>query len=132
MKPHSALGAHLRAVEALLGTLGDAYIESYVEELLTGDRANLRVRVRFETGRLLEINEALAVEDERLRHLDYRYHCQDAGGGLVFRYDSAPHFPDLPLFPQHKHLPDRTVGEGRPSIERVLAEAGSDPRQPMQ
>jgi len=104
-------------------------LESYVEE--TAHRRpgeSLRVRVRFETGRLLEINEALAVEDERLRHLDYRYHCQDAGGGLVFRLRQRAHFPDLPLFPEHKHLPDRTVGEGRPSIERVLAEAGSDPR----
>ena len=53
MKPHSAVGEYFRAVEALLGALGDAYIESYAEELLTGDRANLHAsieRVLAEAG----------------------------------------------------------------------------------
>jgi hypothetical protein len=111
-------------VEAALGPVRDGYIELYVEELLTPDRANLRVRVRFENGRLLEISEALVVENECLRHLDYRYHCQDAGNDLVFRCDSAPHFPELPLFPHHKHLAEATEPAERPPIDRVLLEAG--------
>jgi hypothetical protein len=123
MKPHDALAAYLGEVELLLGSLRAGYVESYLEELLTAYRANLRVRVRFENGRLLEINEALAVEDGLLQHLDYRYHCQDAESGFLFRYDSAPHFPDLPLHPCHKHLPDRTIGHPRPGIDEILAEA---------
>ena len=63
MKPHDALAAYLGEVELLLGSLRASYVESYFEELLTPYRANLRVRVRFENGRLLGINEALAVED---------------------------------------------------------------------
>jgi hypothetical protein len=123
MRPHRFLEGHLRAVEMALAGLSDAYVESYVEELLTPLRANLKIRVRFNNGRLLEISEALALEDDSLKHLDYRYHCQDGSNRLVFRYDSAPHFPDLPTYPEHKHLPKATISCPRPSIARVLAEA---------
>ncbi len=100
-------------------------MESYQEELLTPRRANLRIRVRFADGRLLEINEAVVVEGETLCHLDYRYHCQDADSALIFRYDSTPHFPQLPGFPYHKHLPDLTMPAQRPQIAEVLAEVAS-------
>lgn len=43
----------------------------------------------------------------RLEKLTYAYHCQDAGGSLIFRYDDAAHKPALP-FPCHKHLSDGT------------------------
>ena len=48
----------LQEVEIALSTLRGAYVESYLAELLTPRRANLRIRVRFTNGRLLEINEA--------------------------------------------------------------------------
>jgi hypothetical protein len=95
-----------------------------VEELLTPRCANLRIRVRFTNGRLLEINEALIMEGEILRHLDYRYHCQRTGGILVFRYDSAPHLPQPPGSPHHKHVPDATLPATRPSITEVVAQDG--------
>jgi hypothetical protein len=95
--------------------------------LLRPTRANLRLRVRFENGRLLEINEAVAIDGGALCHLDYRYHCQDENNRLVFRYDSAPHFSDSPTFPHHKHLPDSVVSCRRPQISSVLTEAMADP-----
>jgi hypothetical protein len=42
---------------------------------------------------------------------------------LVFRYDSALHFPDLPSFPHHKHLRASTVESVGPESSDVLAEA---------
>jgi hypothetical protein len=127
MKPHSLLAEYLKTVEAVLGALREAYVEHYLEELLTPVRANLRIRVRFENGRLLEINEAMVVDGNVLKHLDYRYHCQNAENQLVFRYDSAPHFPDLPTFPHHKHLPESILAAERPEVSRVLTEAGAGP-----
>jgi hypothetical protein len=59
MRPHSRLADYLQSVEAALGALRGIYVESYQEELLTPRRANLRIRVRFANGRLLEINEAV-------------------------------------------------------------------------
>ncbi len=52
----------------------------------------------------------------------YRYQLMDAGSGLVFRYDNAPHHSDVSTFPHHKHVP-RGVGPSHaPDFEEVLAE----------
>lgn len=125
MKPHERLADDLLGVETSLASLTNVEIESFVEERLSSTRANLRIRIRFGGGILLEINEAVVVEDGRLWHLDYRYHCQRPDASLVFRYDSTPLFPDLPGFPQHKHLPNAPIPAPQPHIREVLAEAQS-------
>ena len=105
----------------------DAYVERYVEEILTPQRVNLRIRLRTAKRHLLEIHEAVAVVNDQLVHLDYRDHCQDELNRLRFRYDSTPHFPDLPTCPHHKHLPDgHVIPSDRPDIARVLQEAGGE------
>jgi hypothetical protein len=124
--PHDRLSAYLERVEKAVAGCRDAYVERFEEEIVTPERANLRVRIRYRNGRLLEINEAVIVEAETLSHLDYRYHCQDAAGNLLFRYDSTPHFPELPSFPQHKHQGEGVVGASRPDISQVLNEAQSE------
>ena len=63
---HRLLADYLASIEHALSELSGAYIESYVEEILTSERANLRVRIRFADNRLLEINEAVAVEADAL------------------------------------------------------------------
>lgn len=125
MTPHESLTRYLERIESAVGALRRAYIEYYGEELLTPTRANLRLRIRFESGRLLEISEALVIEGSELKHLDYRYHCQDHHSRLVFRYDSTPHFPGIATFPQHKHLPATVVGAERPEVTDVLVEAAA-------
>lgn len=99
-----------------------AYTENYTEEILTAERANLRIRLRLDNGALLEINEALVVANGALTTLGYRYHLQRADNEFVFRYDTL-HFPDLPSFPDHKHLRDGVVAAGKPDLLEVLQEA---------
>lgn len=119
---HEALKNYLDAVEqAVLGCDG-VYVERYTEEVLTPERVNLRLRLRFDKGYLLEIHEAVIIDNQNLVHLDYRYHCQDEQNRLVFRYDCTPHFPDLASFPHHKHLPDAVIVSERPEIGTVLQE----------
>ncbi|MDH2915908.1 MAG: DUF6516 family protein [Gallionella sp.] len=120
--PHESLERYFAEVEASVARL-PAYAESYAEEILTAERANLRIRLRFENGALLEINEALIVENGTLKSLGYRYHFQRANNELIFRYDNTPHFPDLPSFPHHKHLRDAVVATGKPDLLDVLKEA---------
>lgn len=120
---HRLLTDYLDRVEQVVASCDGAYVERYVEEVLTPERANLRIRIRFERGHLLEINEAIVVAADELTWLDYRYHCQDAENRLLFRYDSTPHFPDLPGFPHHKHLPDEVTGVNRPDLIAVIEEA---------
>ena len=66
----------------------------------------------------------------------YRYHCQDAQGKLLFRYDDAPHH-HVSTFPHHKHV--RTVAAGEtivasspPSIELLVNEVVDLIEQAMQ
>jgi hypothetical protein len=119
---HDALKNYLDTVEQAVLSCECAYVERYTEEILTPERVNLRLRLRFDKGYLLEIHEAVIMENQSLVHLDYRYHCQDEQNHLVFRYDCTPHFPDLASFPHHKHLPDTVIVSERPEIGTVLQE----------
>ena len=74
---HELLEAYLANIDTVLRTLVKTYVEKYETEILSAERLNLRIRLRFENGCLLELNEALFVENGELRHLGYRYHCQD-------------------------------------------------------
>jgi hypothetical protein len=122
VSPHDSIELYFAAVEAAVARL-PAYTENYTEEILTAQRANLRIRLRFDNGALLEINEALVVVNGALTTLGYRYHLQRANNELVFRYDNTPHFPGLPSFPNHKHLRDAVVAAGKPDLLEVLQEA---------
>ena len=122
MLPHDSLERYFAEIEAAVAQL-PAYTENYVEEILAAERANLRIRLRFESGCLLEINEAVIVESSLLKTLGYRYHFQNADSELVFRYDNTPHFPGLSSFPHHKHLRDAVVASTKPDLRDVLQEA---------
>ena len=82
---HELLASYLDKVERAVRQCRPAYVEHYVEEVLTPRRVNLRIRIRFASALLLEISEAVVIEDDRLVPLDYRYHCQDGSNRLVFR-----------------------------------------------
>ena len=116
------LSNYLDRVEREIVQCNKAYIENYDEEILSSSRVNLRLRLRFSQNHLLEINEAIIVQDKSLKFLDYRYHFQDANNQLIFRYDSTPHFPNLPNFPYHKHLPNDVIDADKPDITLVIME----------
>jgi len=117
------LSDYLNQVEQAIVQCENAYVERYQEEILTSQRANLRIRLRFKQTHLLEINEAIVITDNYLEFLDYRYHFQDEKNNLVFRYDSTPHFPNISTFPHHKHLPNDVISCHKPEITQVLKEA---------
>ncbi len=52
----------------------------------------------------------------------YAFHFQDHQGVLIFRFDNAPHWKDIPTFPFHKHLPDRVVESEEMNLEKVFLE----------
>jgi hypothetical protein len=120
---HETLAQYLARVERAILRCSNANVERYPEEILTPQRASLRIRLRFEQGHLLEINEAIVMVEDSLIPLDYRYHCQDAHNHVIFRYDSTPHFPGLPNFPHHKRLSNGVIGCEKPDIEQVVREA---------
>jgi len=119
---HDLLYHYLEEIEVEVKKLKNAYVERYEEEILSSNRINLRIRVRFKTGYLFELNEAVIVEDDQLERLNYRYHFQDRQNNLIFRHDNTPHFPDLENFPHHKHLSDNIISSQEPSVLEVIEE----------
>ena len=124
MSPN-VLSDYLQRAEQAVLQCPDAYVEHYLEESLTPERVNLRIRIRFNNGHLLEISEAIVVDGDDLEFLDYRYHHQDENNDLISRYDSTPHFPEISTFPHHKHLPDDVIASAKPDIEQVIREAAT-------
>lgn len=119
--PANPLSKYLNEVEAAFRKLPSGYIERY-EEWLTPKRVNLRIRVRFPKGQMLEWNEAVIGEEGNVDHLAYRYHFQAKDNKVIFRYDNTPHFPAVKTFPHHKHLSDIVLPASRPSVLKVLDE----------
>jgi hypothetical protein len=120
---HDLLSKYLQDVEVAVQELANVYVERYEEEILRSSRINLRIRIRFSSGHLLELNEAVIIETDHIRHLNYRYHLQDEQNRLVFRYDNAPHFRNLSNFPHHKHLDNDVISCQQPSILQAIEEA---------
>ncbi len=114
--------AYLDETEQLVLNWSNAYIEEYSAVILTTERANLRIRIRFAIRYLLAVSEVFVVVDNQIKYIDYRYHFQDEQNSLIFRYDSTPHFPNLPSFPHHKHLFDDVIACEKPHIADVLQE----------
>ena len=119
---HDLLAKYLDDTEAAVRQLDRVYVERYEEEVLSATRINMRIRIRFQTGYLLEVNEAIIIEGDKLKHLNYRYHFQDIHNNLVFRYDNTPHFPGLNSFPHHKHLDNGVVACEEPTVLSVIEE----------
>jgi hypothetical protein len=53
----------------------------------------------------------------------YGYHYQDRSGNMIFRYDMAPHHPEIPTFPHHKHIRSNgVINSTPPTLALVLGE----------
>jgi hypothetical protein len=78
----------------------------------------------FYDGSRLEFTETVAIERYRPVKLSYRYQYVRAGEA-VLRYDSAPHYPDLPTFPHHKHVGNERLPALEPTLSQVLNEVTS-------
>ncbi len=61
----------------------------------------LKATLFLEDGSVLEFSEV--VDAHRTAKLKYRYHYRDKDNRLVFRYDNAPHHPNISTFPHHQH-----------------------------
>jgi Family of unknown function (DUF6516) len=58
----------------------------------------LKGQITFVDGSRFEFSEQLPTERTK-----FRLHYMDASGNLITRWDSAPHYKELPTFPFHRH-----------------------------
>ena len=114
------LEIHLHRIRLAVEQISTATIEIYLEQLLLSSRANLRFRLGWPSGAVMEVSEALSLAGDSLEWLSYRYHFQSEAGTL--RYDNAPHHPHLPTHPEHKHRNAEVIESWRPDLVDFLQE----------
>lgn len=114
---------HLNLIQNILYSRQEITIESYqLQEIVPGREGVVEGRLRFWDGSLLQFVEVLFESGVILIKTDYSYHYQDGDGNLIFRYDNAPHHPEINTYPHHKHLPDSIVPAASPHLGDVLRE----------
>lgn len=77
--------------------------------------------IYFADGSRLEFTERVVIENARPIKRDYRYQFVQSQT-TIFRYDNAPHHPQLKTFPHHKHLGRKTIESEEPDLKQVLQE----------
>jgi hypothetical protein len=95
-------------------------------ECLASDEYNglLRCRVFFWDDSFLDIYEVVSTELGYPVRVGYSY-TYIRQGERLFRYDNAPHHPEVITYPHHKHVGplDRLAPADQPSLSQVLGEA---------
>ncbi|MEW6125581.1 MAG: DUF6516 family protein [Acidobacteriota bacterium] len=69
----------------------------------------------------LEFTEIVTIQKSYAHNRLYRYQYIQAEEA-IFRYDNAPHHPDLVNFPHHKHIGRKKVSSTEPTLAQVLDE----------
>ena len=91
------------------------------EDVRTATLGSFKARLSFLDGSFLDFREFVDTSTRPVRRYSYSYHNQK-DEQMIFRYDNAPHHPELPGFPHHKHVVDSTVESQLPSLKEVLPE----------
>ncbi len=119
-----SLERYLARVEEKLKELEPLISSSQISiERRSSNRVVLKGMIIFIDGSLLHFLEYVLEEDNKLLRVSYRFHYTRQDGSLIFRYDNAPHHPELPTFPHHKHIPgNKVVSSSEKSLTDVLDE----------
>jgi len=123
----SQLRDYLRKVEAKLQELEPIISELQIRiNWRSPTRLILKGTITFIDSSKLYFLEYILAEGNSLKRVSYRFHYTDSQGAMIFRYDNAPHHPEVPSHPHHKHLSDgRVVATKEQSLLDVLAEIAS-------
>ena len=112
---------YLARIEATIYSRQDITVRDLRVEPVSAIAAYIEDRLIFYDGSFLEIEEVLCLSDRRIEKVRYSYHYQK-GDRLIFRYDNAPHHPELLTFPHHKHVGDHVEPCQEPDLHDVLRE----------
>jgi hypothetical protein len=95
-------------------------VEHLAFDELTDRQGIVEGRLRFHDGSLLDFDEVVLLRDEQIVKLRYAYHYQNQSGEMIFRYDNAPHYPNIPTYPHHKHVGSDVEAAQVPDLSEVL------------
>lgn len=90
-------------------------VQCYVKDSHIVDTADIEYEVKarnlgiihgmvsFIDGSTLHFMELAHIMGGKIIRLKYRFHWIDANAEMSFRYDNAPHHPEVGTYPHHKH-----------------------------
>ena len=117
------LKAAAALIEAKLNDSAVVVTYDLVEAQLSVYTGYLEGSVTFTNNARLIFFEFWRQTNTSLERDKYRYHLMDSQNQLVFRYDNAPHNPQIVTFPDHKHIPDGLLESAAPDFADVFEEA---------
>ncbi len=88
-------------------------------EVAPGD-GKLRLKAVSTGGEVIELFEYVTELRGKIVLSKYSFHWQDNQGNLKFRWDNAPHHPELPEAPHHFHSADNMV-QGLTTIPTIFS-----------
>lgn len=104
-----------------------SFIEDPVELQAFNEHYGLfRARVYFWDQSHLTIDEVIDTSAGFPQIISYAY-TYIRKDEHVFRYDNAPHYPELPTFPHHKHIgsDEKPAASEQPTLNQVYSEIGA-------
>ena len=116
------LNQYLHRLYDTIISRGYVEIERLDFDELPGRQGIVEGQLRFHDGSLLEFDEVVILRDEQIVKLRYAYHYQNESAEVVFRYDNAPHYPDILTYPHHKHIGSAVEPAQAPDLSEVLRE----------
>jgi len=106
---------YIDRILSILYSRRDFEIVGLDAEISSEDEGSISGRIQYWDGAFMDFREELIWEFTSIVKEDYSYHYQK-GDTLIFRYDNAPHHPEILTFPHHKHT---STGEVIPAAEPV-------------
>lgn len=122
MKVRGGIAGYFEQVASLLAFSRAIQSQDFRTEKRTPTEGYLRGDVLFKDGSRLHFRELVST-DPSLQLVSYTYQYMQADGTMIFRYDDADHFLNLPTAPHHKHLGENAViASEQPNLQAVLQE----------
>jgi hypothetical protein len=122
MKVRGGIAGYFRYVSGILALSRAIKSQDIHTEKRTPTEGFLRGDVIFKDGSKLHFRELVST-DPRVQLISYTYQYMRASGTMIFRYDDADHFLNLPTAPHHKHVGENdVVAADAPDLESVLQE----------
>lgn len=115
---------YFSGIERSLRRIKGAEIHGSITCLASDDFNGLvRCRVSFWDGSFLDLYEVVSTEMGHPAKIHYSYTYM-RGKERVFRYDNAPHHPELSTHPHHKHTGKRETlsPTNEPVLSQILEE----------
>ena len=114
------IDAYFRDLEQTLQEFRNIRSSDLKKKQYNDNQGYISGSVHFDSGHRLEFMELK--DTDQSAKIKYRYQFMDQQNICLFRYDNAPHHPEITTHPHHKHDGEKIIGSCEPTLFDVLLE----------